>query len=183
MRLRALLWSSCISAAMAISAIPAGAAAANGCAAGRPTEANGIFKEIQSDAEQALYHADKLESFADDLKLDWDTDATELDYLRSDINDMGAKLCRLETIRRGVAPWQQLAIDQIATTARLMAHNAQNAIVFGNANREKLWLATYRSDLDNLDNEARSLAHSVGNAVEFASVSKEYRDLEHKLGD
>jgi hypothetical protein len=178
---------------MAIAAVPAGAAAANGCVAGKPTaasytwnfqgEANGIFKEIQSDAEQALYHADKLGSFADDLKLDWDTDATELDYLRSDINDMGAKLCRLQTIHRGVAPWQQHAIDQIATTARLMAYNAQNAIVFGNANREKLWLATYRSDLDNLDNEARSLAHTVGNAVEFASVSKEYRDLEHKLGD
>ena len=193
MRLRALLWSSCIAAAMAISAVPAGAAVANGCVSAKPAaasstwnfkgEANGIFEAVQSDAEEALYHADKLESFAGDFKLDWATHATEWDYLRSDIDDIGAKVCRLETIRRVVAPWQQHAIDQIAAAAREMAYNAQDAIVFGNANQNKLWLTSYRDKVINLDNEARSLTHSVGNAVEFASVSKEYRDLEHKLGD
>ena len=96
---------------------------------------------------------------------------------------MGAKLCRLETIRRGVAPWQQLAIDQIATTARLMAHNAQNAILFVNANRKELWLGDVSERPGQPGQRSEEPGASVGNAVEFASVSKEYRDLEHKLGD
>ena len=59
----------------------------------------------------------------------WDAHADELEYLKSEINDIGAKLCRLQTIRRVVAPWQQNVIDQIATDTQLMADNAQDAIV------------------------------------------------------
>lgn len=192
MRLRTLFWSSCISAAIAVSAIPAAAATVSQCAAGKPTaasctwdfkgEANTIFKDVQADAQQALYHADKLQSFAGDPNLDWQIHADQLEYLKGEINDIGTKLCRLKTIRRVVAPWQQLVIDQIATNARLMADNAQDAIVFGDTKPKDLWLATYQKYVNNLFSEANSLTHSVGNAVEFASVSKEYQELRHDLG-
>jgi len=191
MRLRTLLWSGCLSAAMAVAAVPA--AAVHECVAGPPAaasyswnfkaEANGIFKQIRSAAQDALYHADKLQSFADDRGLDWQTHANQLEDVKSDINDIGAQLCRLETIRRVVAPWQQHTIDQIAADTRLMAGNAQDAILFGNVHQRDLWLAQYQNNLANLDNQARNLEHSVANAVEFPAVSKEYRGLEHKLGD
>jgi hypothetical protein len=113
MRLRALVWISCISAAMAVSPVPAAAAVVNQCTAGNPTaasytwdskgEANTIFKDVRDDAEKALYHAVKLQSFAGDPNLDWQTHADQLEYLKGEINDMGTKLCRLETIRRVVA--------------------------------------------------------------------------------
>ena len=187
MRLRTLFWSSCISAAIAVSAIPAAAATVNQCAAGKPTaasytwdfksEVNTIFKDVQTDAEQALYHSDELQKFAGDPSLDWQLCAEQLDYLRSEINDIGTRLCRLETIRRVAAPWQQHVIDQIATDARLMADNAQDAIVFGNTKPKDLWLATYQKSLNNLYSEASSLMHSVGKAVEFANVSNEYQEL------
>ncbi|MBZ5619169.1 MAG: hypothetical protein LAQ69_10680 [Acidobacteriia bacterium] len=192
MRLRALLWSSCISVAMAVSAQPAAAAVTHECVAGRPTaasytwnfqgEANTIFKEVQSDAQEALYRADRLQSFTGTPELSWQTYGYQLNRLRGDINDIGAKLCRLETIRRAVAPWQQRVIDRIAVTTRLMADNAQDAIVFGNTHSKELWLATYRNYLNNLYNEGKSLTRSVGNAVEYSSVSKEYRDLRQSLG-
>ena len=192
MRLRALLLGSCISAAIAVSANPAAGATINQRLAGKPTaasytfdfkgETNTIFKDVQSDAQQALYHADKLQSFAADPNLDWRAHADQLDYLKYEINDMGAKLCRLETIRRVVAPWQQREIDRIAMSVRLMADNAQDAIVFGSANPKDLWLATYQTYLNDLYSEANSLAHSIGNAVEFASVSTEYQELRHDLG-
>ena len=54
-----------------------------------------------------------LQSFARDPHMTWDAHADELEYLKSEINDIGAKLCRLQTIRRVVAPWQQNEIDQI----------------------------------------------------------------------
>jgi hypothetical protein len=194
MRLRTLLWSGCISAALALYAVPASAAASasHQCVAAEPTaasstwdfkgEANTIFKEIQSDAQQALYHADMLQSFAPDPHMTWDAHADELEYLKGEINDIGAKLCRLQTIRRVVAPWQQNAIDQILSDTQLMADNAQDAIVFGSTHRTELWLAAYQKNLNNLEDEATALAHSVGNSVHFASVLKEYQELRHDVG-
>jgi D-alanyl-D-alanine dipeptidase len=76
-------------------------------------------------------------------------------------------------------------IDQIATNTRLMADNAQDAILFGNTKPKDLWLATYQKYANNLYSEANNLTHSVhsvGNAVEFAGVSKEYQELRHDLG-
>lgn len=194
MRFRTLLWSGCISAALAVCAIPASAAtASHQCVAGEPTaasytwnfksEANTIFQEIQSEAQDASYHADMLQSFARDPNMSWDSHADQLEYLKSDINDIGAKLCRLQTIRRVVAPWQQNVIDRIVTDTQLMADNAQDAIVFGNTHRSELWLATYQKNLNNLEDEATALTHSVGNAVEFAGVSKEYRELRQDVGE
>jgi hypothetical protein len=192
MRLRTMLWSGCISAALALYAVPASAApASNQCVAAEPTaasntwdfkgEANTIFRDIQSDAQEVLYHADMLQSFARDPQLTWDAHADELAYLKGDINDIGARLCRLQTIRRVVAPWQQNAIDRIVTDTQLMADNAQDAIVFGSTHRSELWLATYQKNVNNLEDEATALANSVGNAVQFAGVSKEYRELRHDV--
>jgi len=188
---RALIFSAA-SAALALSASAATAAETRACAAGTPTaasntwdfkgEANGIFKDIQSDAQAALDHADILQSYADDSELSWQAHADELLPIKEEINDIGARLCRLETIRRVLAPWQQHAVDQIAETARLMADNAQDAILFLNAHHNVLWLPTYQKYVNNLTTEGQSLAHSVGSAVEFASVSKEYRDLRHEMG-
>ena len=173
---------------MAVCAVPASAAtASHQCVAAEPTaasytwdfkgEANTIFKDIQSDAQDASYHADMLQSFARDPQMTWDAHADELEYLKGDVNDIGAKLCRLQTIRRVVAPWQQNGIDRIVTDTQLMADNTQDAIVFGNTHRSELWLATYQKNLNNLEDEATALEHSVGNAVQFASVSKEYQEL------
>ena len=193
MRLRTLLWSSCITAALALSTAPANASAApQECVATEPTaasqtwdfkgEANDIFKDVQSDAQQAATDADYLQSLDRDYLVSWESHAEHLDSLRAEINDIGAKLCRLQTIHRMLAPWQQKAVDQIAGEAQLMANNTQDAIVFGGSHRSDLWLATYKTDVTNLANEANALTRVLRNVVEFPGVSKEYRELRHDLG-
>lgn len=192
MRLRTLIWSGCISLSMAVFVLPAAAATVHECVPGIPTaasytwdfkgEANAIFEDVQSAAQQALYHADRLQSFSSDNELSWESHAIQWDYLKHDINYIGAKLCRLESIRRVVSPWQQREIDRIAMNTRLMANNAQDAIAFGNGNQQYLWFPTYWHYVNNLYNQAKSLTGSVDRAVEFTSVSKRYRDLRHGLG-
>jgi hypothetical protein len=196
MRLREkLLRSTCIAAAVAVSAIPAAAAvkmAVHECVAGKPTaasytwdfkgEANTIFRDIQAEARDASHHADQLQSIERNPELSWQIQSNQLEDLRGDINDIETSLCRLETIRRVVAPWQQREIDRIAVNSRLLADNAQDAILFLNANEDNLWPLAYRRYLNNLCDEAQSLKRSVGNAVEYSSVSKQYRDLGSKLG-
>ena len=177
--------------AMSAATAPAAAPAARECVCGTPTaasykwdfkgEANAIFQDVQSEAKQAVYDADTLESYTHSSGIGWEIHAEQLVDLKTKINDIGAKLCRLETIRRVVDPWQQRTIDQIAAATWLMADNAQDAIVFGNAHRQALWLSTYQAYLHNLYDDARILTHSVDNAVEFAGVSKEYQGLRSDL--
>jgi hypothetical protein len=174
--------------------IPAASAAVRvrQCIAGKPTaasytwnfqkEADNIFGAIQSDAVKAQYHAEKLKSFAWDMNLSWQGHADQLWQLKTEINDMGGRVCRLETIRRVVAPWQQRTIDRIASTVRLMAVNAQNAIVFLNHNQQMLWSPTYRHYSDHLCLEASSLTQSVAHAVEYARVGAQYQQLRSDIG-
>jgi hypothetical protein len=192
MRFGTLFISSLVSTAIAVAAVPATAPAAQGCAIGKPTaasyswdfkgEANAIFKEVALETRQAMDQADRLMSLEVDPNVSRETHAAQLNDLKDEINDIGAKLCRLETIRRMVSPWQQRVIDQVATTSRLMVDNAQDAIALCNDNPEELKFPTYWHYTNNLYNESRTLTRSIENAVKFARVAKEYRSLGHELG-
>ena len=167
------------------------AAAVHECVAGPPTaasytwdfkgEANTIFQEVRSDARQALEHAGELQSFTRNPALSSQAHDEELLALKEDVNQMGSKLCRLETIWRVVAPWQQKEIDRIAVAVRLMADNTQDAILYANAHPEALWMPTYVKYANNLVKEAQSLANSTRDAVAYNSASKEYQTLRHEM--
>jgi hypothetical protein len=174
--------------------LPAASAAAaeNECIAKKPNaasytwnfqnEANNIFADMQSDAAQVQDHAAQLQSFALSPEMSWQSHADQLNQLRREINDLGERLCRLETIRRVVAPWQQRTIDRVATTVRLMADNAEDAISVINRNHQFLWSPTYEEYANNLYSEAKSLDHSMGRAVEYAKVRTQFRDLRNAVG-
>src|SRR5664279_5146998 len=191
MKLRTLFFSSIISIATAAFAAPATTAAVHECVPGKPTaasytwnfkgEANTIFQEVRADAQQALNHADRLQSYADSENLSWQIHAGQLNPLKEEVNDMGRKLCRLEVIRRVTAPWQQAEIDRIAKTVRLMADNTEDAILYGRAHQKTLWTPAYQKYADSLYGEAQTLTHSVDNAVAYAKATKEYRELRQEM--
>jgi hypothetical protein len=145
-------------------------------------ETNSILQDIQSDAHQAFTQAVNLQSFEDSHNFSWYSTADQLDQMASLVNDMGQKLCRLETVRRVDAPWQQATIDRIATTLRLMADDTTDAIQFGSQNQEELWLATYQKYVDGLYKQAQILKQSVDHAVKYAKVQTQYQDLRKELG-
>ena len=192
MRLRLVLVSGCALAAMAAFVVPGMGASVHECAPGNPTaasytwdfkaEANTIFQDLETTARQTRNDADQLENYSRGTEASWEIQSDQLDILKQEVNDMGTKLCRLESIRRVLAPWQQAEVDRIAGTIQLMADNTQDAIVYLGAHEDELWVPTYQKYANNLYNEAGTLTESLGNAVTYASVSKEYRDLRHKLG-
>jgi hypothetical protein len=160
------------------------------CVPGSPTaasytwdfkaEANSIFQDLEALARQTSNDADQFETYdrGNGMSL---VQADQLDILKQEVNDMGAKLCRLESIRRVLAPWQQTEVDRIAQEVQLMADNTQDAIVYLNGHEEELWVPTYKKYATNLYKEAGALTESLSEAVTYASVSKEYQDLRHKL--
>ena len=118
MRIGRLITCGSIPLAMCLLAAPSwGANGVHACVAGQPTaasytwnfqrEANNIFSDVRADADQAAYHADVLQSFAriEDLEeLSWQSNSEPLMDLKAEINDMSARLCRLESIRRVLDP-------------------------------------------------------------------------------
>lgn len=144
-------------------------------------EALNLLKEVQADAFQVQDHADKLRMFALDPKLSWEAHADQLSQIKQEVNDLGAKLCRLETIRRVAETWQQQAIDRTALVAREMTANADQAIQYLNHNREHLWGPAYRQYASNLFHEGRQLSDTVQHYEQLASVRQQEKQLEHSL--
>ncbi|HUO24034.1 MAG TPA: hypothetical protein VMU61_00105 [Candidatus Aquilonibacter sp.] len=181
-----------VSAALTAFPLSLGAITANRCKCGKPTaasytwnfhrEANTLFDGIQTDAQHATNHAAKLQSFAYDSNITWQLDANQLTQIKSEVDDMGKKLCRLEIIRRVVSPWQQKTIDRIADNLQFMADNTQDAILYVNGHQQDLMNPTYRMYANNLYSEGSNLSQSVGDAVEYAKVRHEYRELRDEVG-
>ena len=191
MRLRTLLVSTCALAATAAFVAPGMGASVHECVPGSPTaasyswdfkaEANSIFQDLETLARQTRDDADQFQTYTRDEAISWQLQANQLDVLKQEVNDMGTKLCRLKTIRRVLEPWQQAEVDRIAQQVQLMADNTEDAIVYLDGHEHDLWMATYQNYANNLYKQAGALTQSLSDAVTYASVSKEYRDLRHKL--
>lgn len=191
MRLRTVLVSTCALTATVVFVAPGMGASAHECVPGSPTaasytwdfevEANSTFQDLETLARQTRDDADQFQTYSRDEAVSWEVQSDQLNILKQEVNDMGARLCRLETIRRVLEPWQQAEVDRIAQQVQLMADNTQDAIVYLAGHEHDLWVPTYQKYANNLYKEAASLTQSLRDAVTYASVSKEYQDLGHKL--
>jgi len=147
-----------------------------------PREAQGLLKEVVSEAREVRQNADTLQRMTTDPDIDWEPQAMELNQIRGAINEMGTRLCRLESIRRVASPWEQKAIDADAPLIAEMANEAQAAITYLNDNHHDLFNPTYRDYAAGLYQRSSRLA---GNGAEFDNFGKIHQEdirLEKSLG-
>ena len=152
------------------------------CVAGTPTpasytwnfyrEASQLLNGIQEDAVRVHDQADLLRATAMDFNLSWQSRAIRVAKVRKAVNDMAAKLCRLEVIRRVAAPWEQQGIDHAGRIVKLMDDNTIDTLAYLKANEGRFWVPTYREYVTNLDQESGQLAHSMKALQEYARVQK-----------
>jgi hypothetical protein len=145
-------------------------------------EASTMLKDIRADALRAESHADQLRGYDLNLNLDWQAHSAQLMRLKAEVNDIGARLCRLETIRSAASPWEQQATDRTAVLAREMAGNTEQAINYLNSNHLYLWNPTYGQYATNLYNESKKLSRTIGDFERLARISHQQRDLQTELG-
>ena len=84
-------------------------------------EADRLLRQISSNAAVAARHADLIQSFTRNPQFQYETHAGELTSVKNVINAMGSDLRRLQEIRPGALPWQQLALDRIQSLVAGMA--------------------------------------------------------------
>jgi len=160
MTIKNLVLAGAVSAAMVLPLVAAEVESAS--------DAGAIIESMRPEARAAVYHAGKLQTFARNPELNWESHALEMTALRHEVNDMGAKVARLEAVRSTLPAEQQAVIDRIAATVQVLADDTENAIAFGNTHQDELWRTTYRKDTDNLYSAARTLARSVKSAATAA---------------
>lgn len=174
--------------------LPAGlmASASNGCTPGEPTaasytwnftkEARQLITDLSNDANEIQNHAARLQSWADSDQLSWQLHGEQLMNIRAEVNAMGDKLCRLETIKRVVSPWEQKAINQAVPELRELADNTTDAIQFLNTRQGDMWMPTYRKYVENLASLSGRLSSSMNEYVAYAQVHREDKSLQKDLG-
>ncbi len=147
-----------------------------------PSEAQGLLSDIALDARVARSHADTLDRIAMVPDAGWELDGAELDAVRDAVNDMGTKLCRLETIRRVSTPWEQKAINEAAPLIAEMANETQAAIMFLNDHQSNVVGMTYEGYTDGLYQRSDKLANQMDEFEKFSKVHHEDLQLEKSLG-
>lgn len=172
--------------------LPAAAVMNRSCALGTPTaasytwnfrsEAQGLIGDIAVDAREARIHADNLDGFALDSDISWQTHAVELDAVRDAVNDMGTKLCRLETIKRVASPWERKAINEAAPLIAEMANETEAAINFVSDHQNDLVNLTYDGYTAGLYKRSERLVNDMTEFEKFSKVHKQDMQLEKTLG-
>lgn len=162
------------------------------CPTGEPTpgsntwnfkkEASQLLKGLQGDAAEAESSAAALKQYALTPALSWEAHGEQLDSIKAAINDLGSKLCRLETIERMLDPWQQKAIDGVLPPARVAAANANEAIAFLNSHMADFWLPDYKKYVDTIYTETRKIANSVHEYQVYAKIHRKDVNLRENLG-
>lgn len=160
------------------------------CTVGTPTaqsytwnfrqEAQGLLDDVAVEAYWTSYHADQLQNFSVDV--DWQEHADALNAIRAEVNDMGTQLCRLETIKRVVSPWEQKAINDAAPLITEMANEAQAAITYLNQNHNHLLNPTYHAYSEAMYQQSTRLTGQMNEFDSFGKVHQQDLRLEKSLG-
>ncbi len=192
MKLRKIGTTALVTAGITVFPAISMAAAAQSCMTGEPTaqsstwnfnkEASQLLKSVRADAMEAENSADRLTHFAALPAMSWESHATELQSVKTAVNDMGDKLCRLQAIRQTLEPWEQKAVDRVVPLARMAAGNAEDAIKFLRAHQGDFWLPDYRKYVDDIYTETARISNSVKQFQEYARVHRKDMNLGETLG-
>jgi hypothetical protein len=130
-------------------------------AQGSTRETTHLLNDMQWDARQVEYHAQVMDNFAYHTNFAWDTTGIELRRIRSEVNDMGKRLCKLQRMENAVPLGEQRAIQSVAPVVREMADNADAAIRFRNTHHSGFWAPSFTANAQNLQTEANTVIRRI----------------------
>jgi hypothetical protein len=126
--------------------------------------------------------AENLDVFARSPQYSWLSHASYLNSVRDHINEAGRMLSELQSIRHGVAPWQQQAIDAVHPVAARLASHIQAAIEHLNENKSLYFAPEYNSRLTEIADHANQMKETVHSYLEYAETQSKLDRLKTALG-
>ena len=165
---------------LAVTIVPVGAVAAPQWNFSR--EASRTMGDLASYAVDAALLGDELQAGLGSQELSYQSHAYLLAAIKDDVDAMGAKVCRLEEIKRSLPASQRKEIDETLPALSLMANHTGYAIRFLSGHPQELWSPAYASWVNALTGEAHQLSHNLGQYIEYAKVHRKDLRLERSLG-
>jgi hypothetical protein len=144
-------------------------------------EASGLIAEVRSLSAQLANNAGSLRLHSQRNQLSSASHALHLNEIRDQINTMGEKLRRLETIQSMVAPWQQRAFERITPHAVAMAEHAEEAIQYHADQRGNFWVADYADSVNAVSEHAEEIRDFASALLEHVETSERLKALERQL--
>jgi hypothetical protein len=146
-------------------------------------EASNLMDTMRYDAQRVADHAFQLQNYTRELNLvDWTTHSYQLNRIRSEVDDMGKRLCTLESIQSVTVPKEQQLVAQVAPLVQELADNATDAIHYLNAHQNDFWNPAYRAYTHNMYTEAREISHTINQNEHMTHVRQKEAALEQELG-
>ncbi|HLK51657.1 MAG TPA: hypothetical protein VKT49_26130 [Bryobacteraceae bacterium] len=190
MRFHNLMKATCLLAFAALSSVSPGVAApANQeCTCGVetrwnfPSEASRLLEEIRATSHRLTESTDRLRSFAYS-GISWQSHAIELTQVREHVNQIGARIERLQSIRQVIEPWQQEALDSVTRAGVTVATGTESAIRHLNENQNFLGSGTYRNHVASVSSGADQMKQSVTAHLELAETQAKVEALRQQVAD
>ncbi|MEO8126663.1 MAG: hypothetical protein ABI822_06185 [Bryobacteraceae bacterium] len=145
-------------------------------------EAKGTLKDINQQALIVADEAEQLSRLAENTQNSADTHISRLETIRAEVNRMAREINRLQDERKVLALWEQQAIEKALPVLNETATKAGKAIAYFDANREMLWAAEYRNNIDDIRKDSEQVAKTVKDYLKYQKVSNEAEQLQHSLG-
>jgi hypothetical protein len=163
----------------------AAVAAVQSCAGLAPTfpsnyseQASALLLDVRNDGKQIAEQIADLKRLEKDPDLSWGIHALQFERIQSEIEEMNAKLCRLETIQRVAEGWQRKVIFYVIPRLRAMSINAHLALDHVVHHEGELWTPSYRKCTENLHDEAAAVADAIDHDEHLVLVRMRESNLE-----
>jgi hypothetical protein len=141
-----------------------------------------LFSDAKLEAHELELDAQHMETFARS-DLSWETHAVKINEIRNHVNNCGRLLTKLHDARESASPWQQKAIDEIASLLRELAANTTSATEHVNNNKDRVHVnaANYEAYLVENYAVAKELAALITDYVDYGEHKAKFERLGEKL--
>ena len=127
--------------------------------------ASGLLAKVHQDALAVRDSADTLEEYnRESFMIDWRADASTLDRMRSQIDDMSRMVYQLRSMEPNLPQGQQKEVDQIAPAMLELTNTAQVAIDYLKDNQDRTMFPQYTSYANEMYVEATRIIHSTASS-------------------
>lgn len=151
-------------------------------AAPKENDTYNLFNNLRATAYSAETHATDLETIANTPTTSWESHARNLDYLKEDINTMGAALATLERMRDNLTPAEREEIDRTAPLLRQMASDTSSAIRLIAEVNGDTWRPSYQKSVADLVAASGRLSKTLKEFEEVARLREKETHLQKDLG-
>lgn len=139
-----------------------------------------LLTQARSQSAQLATEATNMESYTRSTSA-WEGHATQLEHIKTHINELGKTLQQMSDTRDQSSPWQQQAVDRVVPLAKELASSLETTIQHLNDHKAHLQMPPYRDYLKANAEMATHISDLIRDYVAYGRSKAQYESLGQKL--